>query len=141
MTLISGSLHIFSLATLWLSSLNFFFSVDTIHLLILNLTFSKDIAYFDRSKNNVGALTTRLATDASLVQGVSILMDLSDNALFTPFTEFVLHSSCIIMHNPHSRSQETRLFFWIWAQHFMMMSNLLIPSCDGKKAAFDFIWA
>ena len=30
------------------------------------------MAYFDDPKNTVGALTTRLATDASAVQGVSL---------------------------------------------------------------------
>ncbi len=30
----------------------------------------QEMAYFDDHKNNVGALTTRLATDASAVQGV-----------------------------------------------------------------------
>lgn len=34
---------------------------------------SQDISYFDDHKNNLGALTTRLATDASAVQGVSFL--------------------------------------------------------------------
>ena len=32
----------------------------------------KDIAFYDDPKNGVGALTTRLATDASLVQGVRL---------------------------------------------------------------------
>lgn len=31
---------------------------------------SQEMAYFDDDKNNLGALTTRLATDASAVQGV-----------------------------------------------------------------------
>ena len=31
----------------------------------------QEIAFFDHKKNSTGALTTRLATDASLVQGVS----------------------------------------------------------------------
>ncbi len=31
----------------------------------------KEIAFFDDAKNSTGALTTRLATDASAVQGVS----------------------------------------------------------------------
>jgi ATP-binding cassette subfamily B (MDR/TAP) protein 1 len=30
----------------------------------------KEIAYFDQDKNNVGALTTRLSTEASDIQGV-----------------------------------------------------------------------
>ena len=32
----------------------------------------QEIGYFDEHKNNVGAVTTRLATDASAVQGVSL---------------------------------------------------------------------
>ena len=31
----------------------------------------QEVGYFDDHKNNVGAVTTRLATDASAVQGVS----------------------------------------------------------------------
>ena len=32
----------------------------------------QEIAYFDDEKNSVGALTSRLASDASLVKGVSV---------------------------------------------------------------------
>lgn len=31
---------------------------------------AQELAYFDHPRNNIGALTTRLATDASLVKGV-----------------------------------------------------------------------
>ncbi len=33
----------------------------------------QDIAWFDDKRNQVGALTSRLATDASLVKGVSLI--------------------------------------------------------------------
>ena len=33
----------------------------------------QEIGYFDDHRNNVGAVTTRLATDASAVQGVSLI--------------------------------------------------------------------
>ena len=34
----------------------------------------QDVGWFDDHKNSPGALTTRLATDASQVQGVSVLL-------------------------------------------------------------------
>ena len=40
----------------------------------LKIQFPKqEIAYFDEAKNNIGALTSRLATGASAVKGVSVV--------------------------------------------------------------------
>jgi len=46
-------------------------SVAYIGLILFSGCF-QEIAYFDDHENAVGALTTRLATDASQVQGVSV---------------------------------------------------------------------
>ena len=64
-------------------SLMFGLSGETLTLRLRSAAFKAymrmEIAYFDDHKNNVGALTTRLATDASAVQGVS---NLSFSVLF-----------------------------------------------------------
>ena len=45
----------------------------------------QDMSWFDRRSNSTGALTTRLATDASEVQGVSdIIEEHFANCLITP---------------------------------------------------------
>lgn len=41
----------------------------------------QEIAYFDDEKNSVGALTTRMASDASLVKWVSNLLSLMEYVL------------------------------------------------------------
>lgn len=46
---------------------------------------SQDIAYFDDEKNSVGALCSRLASDCSNVQGVSLEMVWKMNVLFTNY--------------------------------------------------------
>lgn len=43
------------------------------------LVYLQDLGWFDNHKNSVGALTTRLATDAAQVQGVSL-----DTHTYTP---------------------------------------------------------
>lgn len=47
----------------------------------------QDVSYFDRPENNTGALCTRLATEASDVQGVRTVLFSIENKI-TPFVLF-----------------------------------------------------
>ncbi|KAK3746942.1 hypothetical protein RRG08_030352 [Elysia crispata] len=81
-------LGLMSLVTMFLQGYMFGRSGEALTTRLRDITFRsmmrQDIAFFDDSKNSVGALTTRLATDASLVQGVtgvrlgSVLMNVAN---------------------------------------------------------------
>ncbi|GFO24715.1 multidrug resistance protein 1 [Plakobranchus ocellatus] len=74
-SLILFGLGVMSLITMFLQGYMFAHSGESLTTRLRDLTFRsmlrQDIAFFDHPKNSVGALTTRLATDASLVQGVT----------------------------------------------------------------------
>ncbi|RUS84570.1 hypothetical protein EGW08_007665 [Elysia chlorotica] len=87
-SLIMLGLGVMSLFTMFLQGYMFARSGEALTTRLRDKTFRsmlrQDIAFYDNAKNSVGALTTRLATDASLVQGVtgvrlgSTLMNISN---------------------------------------------------------------
>ncbi|XP_012936337.1 ATP-dependent translocase ABCB1 isoform X2 [Aplysia californica] len=86
--LIFVGIGVVSLVTMFIQGYFFGKSGEKLTTRLRNHTFQsmlkQDIAWYDDHKNSVGALTTRLATDASLVQGVtgvrlgSVLMSLAN---------------------------------------------------------------
>ncbi|KAK0066802.1 ATP-dependent translocase ABCB1 isoform X7 [Biomphalaria pfeifferi] len=74
-SLILVGLGVISLITFFLQGYMFGRSGEALTRRLREMTFKamlkQDIGWFDDHKNSVGALTTRLATDASLVQGVT----------------------------------------------------------------------
>ena len=62
------------------------FELTNHHMLLL----FQDMAYFDDPKNNTGALCTRLATDASAVQGVCIHFPLLVHVMYTPYDVMIM---------------------------------------------------
>ncbi|XP_059173798.1 ATP-dependent translocase ABCB1-like isoform X1 [Physella acuta] len=74
-SLLLFGLGLISFVTMFLQGYMFGRSGEALTMRLRNLTFRsmlrQDIGWYDDHKNSVGALTTRLATDASLVQGVT----------------------------------------------------------------------
>ncbi|KAK7110228.1 ATP-dependent translocase ABCB1-like isoform X2 [Littorina saxatilis] len=74
-SLILLGLGLLSLVTMFMQSYFFALSGENLTVRVRDLSFravmNQEISFFDDKKNSTGALTTRLATDASLVQGAT----------------------------------------------------------------------
>lgn len=77
----------------------------------------QEIGWFDDPINSPGALTTRLATDASMVQGVSMLL------IIVLWSTHALH--CITSPVPHNNEVQSHIIFVKRCHQYRLIQSIV----------------